>query len=257
MIKWLKRRSHWSFVLIAALIGGLVVGAFPGYKLYEYAWKNPRFCLNCHVHDYAVHGWSESIHGKKTTCHDCHQQRLRDYIRELGMMFYSSPQFPKDLHHTPYVKPELCSACHLSEGASAQPLTGPMSQEDLDLIPKVDLSFLHKVHLNKTTDLTLLNEHQQRIQPEGPEALKEVLDYGRTKAKERPIGCADCHGGPTNRGHNFSAVDLSCARCHPMARHSPVALQSGCRLCHFGDFMIPATAIEAMRKKQSNLPKED
>lgn len=254
MMKWLRSKSYLGFVLIPALGVGMVVGTIPGYRLYEYAWKNPNFCLNCHVHDYAVHGWSQSIHGQKTTCHDCHQQRLRDYLREMAMMIYNPPQFPKDLHHTPYVKPELCSACHLSDDSGTRQLTGPMSREELDLIPKVDLSFLHKVHLNKTTELKLLNDRQDQLQV--AEALKVELDYGRTKAEQRPIGCADCHGGPTNRGHNFSAVDLSCARCHVTARHSPVASQSGCRLCHFADFMIPAAAIEALRKNQSTLPKE-
>ncbi|HEX4925265.1 MAG TPA: NapC/NirT family cytochrome c, partial [Bdellovibrionales bacterium] len=68
-------------VVLPAMVLGALAGAFPGYKAYEYVWTDARFCTSCHVHDYATVGWAQSIHGEKTTCHDCHHQPLRAYFK--------------------------------------------------------------------------------------------------------------------------------------------------------------------------------
>lgn len=224
--------------LIPSLIVGFAIGSYPGYKAYEYVWKDAGFCISCHVHDYATVGWHKSIHGQTTTCHDCHHQPLHAYIHETIVMIRDRPKFPKDLHHTPYVKKDLCAACHLSHPEDTSSITGPMKDRDIAKIPKVDTSVLHRIHLAKTTDLTLLNlmeipDAQRTTNPEPITALP------REKGPTRPIVCADCHGGPTNRGHNFSAVDLSCVRCHEQAHATKVVKEFGCRTCHFHEFLAP------------------
>lgn len=229
----------WLGFLAPSLLLGVAVGLYPGYRLFHYTWYDAGFCTTCHVHDYATVGWANSIHGEKTTCHDCHHQRLRDYIKETVIMVTKRPKFPKDLHHTPYVNKELCSACHVSDAADRSTITGPMRYEDILEIPKVDLSHLHRVHLKKDTDLTLLNSHQLTDNERNLDELHPTVELSREKGEKRQITCADCHGGPTNRGHNFSAVDATCVRCHEAPHKSKVAQQYGCRSCHFQEFMIP------------------
>jgi hypothetical protein len=230
--------------LMPSLITGVAVGVYPGYKLYEHVWYDAKFCVTCHVHDYASVGWEQSVHGEKTTCHDCHHQRLRDYFREAAMMVVAPPTFPRDLHHTPYVDKNLCAACHVSNAADRSTITGPLKYEDIEKIPKVDLSHLHSVHLKKTTDLTLLNSHQHTDNERLLEGLRPNVELNRTKGPERDIGCADCHGGPANRGHNFAAVDAVCVRCHSDQHRSEVTKTFGCRNCHFQQFLIPVKKIE-------------
>ncbi|MGE3975469.1 MAG: NapC/NirT family cytochrome c, partial [Bdellovibrionales bacterium] len=70
---WMTLAPLFTF-LAPSILGGIAMGVYPGYKAYEYAWKNAQFCTSCHVHDYATVGWKDSIHGDKTTCHDCHHQ---------------------------------------------------------------------------------------------------------------------------------------------------------------------------------------
>lgn len=222
-----------------SVLFGMALGAYPGYRLYQYTWYDARFCTSCHVHDYATVGWANSIHGGTTTCHDCHHQRLRDYIRESYVMIKDRPTFPKDLHHTPYVKKELCAACHVSDAADRSTITGPLAFEDIQKIPKVDHSHLHSIHLKKDTDLSLLNSHALDENERNIENLHPTQGFNRTKGELRKITCADCHGGPANRGHNFSSVDTTCVRCHEAPHKSKVGTEYGCRSCHFQDFLIP------------------
>lgn len=238
----LWHRIKILFVFLApSLLLGAVVGLYPGYRFYRYAWFNPQFCTSCHVHDYATVSWSQSIHGEKTTCHDCHHQRLRDYVKEAYVMATHPPTFPKDLHHTPYVAKSLCSACHVANFADHSTITGPMASEDIEKIPKVDLSKLHKAHLSKETEFSLLNTHSFDENERDVNHLHPTLEINRTKAEKRLITCADCHGGPANRGHNFSAVDSTCIRCHEAPHKTKVGQTYGCRSCHFQEFLIPLT----------------
>lgn len=224
----LKKVKAIGIVLAPSMIIGAIVGAWPGYRLYEYAWKDAAFCTSCHVHDYASVGWQKSVHGDKTTCHDCHHQPLRAYIREAYVMATKQPKFPKDLHHTPMVPKNLCGACHLENPQDQSTLTGPMSLKDIAKIPKIDHSRLHEAHLRAETDL---------VEPSSLHPMQ--TDYIK-KGEKRPIGCADCHGGPTNRGHHFGAVDFACIRCHEQPyQHSERVKEVGCRSCHFSDFLAP------------------
>lgn len=237
----LKKIFPFLIILLPSILAGMLVGAYPGYKMYEYTWKDPNFCMVCHVHDYATVGWQKSIHGQKTTCHDCHHQPLRAYLKEMYVMITKRPKFPLDLHHTPYVKEELCAACHLALDSDHSTITGPMSYLEIQKIPKVDTSYLHKIHLEKRTKLTLLNAavipEDQRS--DTPVPFKELP---RVEGVERKIVCADCHGGPMNRGHSFSAVEIACVRCHEKKHSSNIVGAYGCRQCHFSDFLAPVSS---------------
>ena len=114
-----------------------------------------------------------------------------------------------------------------------------LNNEDVQKIPKVDLSYLHAAHLKKETDLALQNHSDLKPNERDPKNLYPTLTPDLTKGEKRSITCADCHGGPQNRGHNFSAVDSTCVRCHEKSHDTKVAKTFGCRSCHFQDFMIP------------------
>ncbi len=223
--------------LLPAIALGVIVGAVPGYMAYDYTWRDAQFCTSCHVHDYATEGWKNSVHGQKTTCHDCHHQPLRAYLRESWIMLTRHPKFPKDLDHTPYVKNHLCEACHRSEGMDQSTLTGPLSIDEIKKLPKIDQTWLHKKHLSKTTQLVLEN----KLEIPESERLEKPIPHktiNREKGPARPIACADCHGGSANRGHHFGAVDRACVRCHDTQHHPTTMNQFGCRSCHFQDFLI-------------------
>lgn len=234
----MPRLKALALALLPSLLIGAVAGIYPGYRVYDYVWKNADFCLSCHVHDYASVGWAKSIHGQSTTCHDCHHQPLRAYIKEAYVMVKERPKFPKDLHHTPYVPKNLCASCHLSGAVDRSTITGPMQSKDVEKIPKVDRSALHSLHLSKTTKLVLQN-HLELTEGERAENPIPLKNLSQEKGEERSITCADCHGGPANRGHNFSASDVSCIRCHEPKHTGKMVKEFGCRSCHFQDFIAP------------------
>ncbi|GAB4408999.1 MAG: hypothetical protein OHK0056_10590 [Bacteriovoracaceae bacterium] len=234
-LEWIKKNRSYLYSLLPALIIGVGIGAYPGYRTYEYTWKDANFCISCHVHDYASNSWSESAHGQATTCHDCHHQPLHQYIKEAYVYVVKGPKFPQDLHHTPNVPSNLCQSCHVSSHSKAT-ITGPMIDRDLSEIPKVDKLYLHAFHLKKKTKMKLLKNHAFSDEERKGHFVNPPPEEGQ---EERPISCSDCHGGPTNRSHHFSAVDLSCIRCHGDVHDTPMGREFGCKQCHFQEFLLP------------------
>lgn len=231
----MRRLRSLLFLLLPSMAAGILLGAYPGYKTYEFVWKDAAFCTSCHVHDYANIGWKQSSHGRLTTCHDCHHQPLHDYVREAFIMVTNPPKFPRDLKHTPNVPKDLCQACHLSTAEDRSTITGPLSPEDVDQLPKVDRLHLHRVHLAKKVKAPLPSHRSHGEVP------------------ERAITCVDCHGGVSNRAHNFSATDRSCIQCHEkIHQKGQIVKQVGCRSCHFQDFMVP---IAPKQNPASSSPK--
>jgi hypothetical protein len=240
---WLKQTAVPLLIAMAPAMGiGFLVGSVPGYKTYEYTWKNAQFCTACHVHDYASVGWSHSSHGQMTTCHDCHHQPLHQYPKELWVLIKDNPKFPKDLHHTPYIPRDLCESCHLSKGGDPSSITGPLSREQIKRLPKVDQLKLHAFHLKQKVRMPLPSElHVEDTKEFGKFLNTKILPEkpGQGSAPLRPITCMDCHGGPPNRAHQFTATDRSCVQCHQPLHHNSLIRQVGCRSCHFQEFMTP------------------
>lgn len=166
-MKLIRSLKSWILILGPSITLGMIVGLWPGYRTYEYVWKDDRFCLSCHVHDYATVSWKNSVHGKLTTCHDCHHQPLHQYFYEAYVMVTKRPKFPKDLHHTPYVPRDLCVACHVNH-ADQSTVTGPLSPKMVEKLPKVDHLWLHQVHLSKKVKLSLPSTF----------SIEEQKDYG-------------------------------------------------------------------------------
>ena len=247
---WNKARP-WVYALFPAACVGALIGAYPGYKTYEYTWKNAQFCTACHVHDYATVGWKRSAHGAMTTCHDCHHQPLHEYIRELYVLVKDHPKYPKDLHHTPYVPKDLCQACHVSHPEDQSTISGPLSLLAVAALPKVDHMKLHRFHLEQKVRMPLPSSLE----------IEKTAEFGsfnssrRGTAKERLITCMDCHGGPPNRAHNFTATDRSCVQCHVKMHENKMARQVGCRSCHFQEFMTPIPPTEKGPDLQSAVRK--
>lgn len=231
-----KHFKPFSLIFLPFFLIGLIVGAYPGYRTYEYVWKDPAFCVSCHVHDYASFAWQGSAHGRLTTCHDCHHQPLHAYMWEpIALMLYHT-KFPRDLKHTPHVPQDLCESCHVS-GHDSGTVTGPLSKADIAKIPKIDHFYLHRIHLEAKTDRPLVHELDAT---ESVQFVKNVMMDPNPKlpdGQKRKITCTDCHGGPTNRAHDFSATDLACVRCHSEQHKSRIAAQHGCRSCHFQEFL--------------------
>lgn len=238
LLALLARLRPFALMLMPSIVIGALIGAYPGYKTYEYVWKNADFCTSCHVHDYATVGWKNSVHGQLTTCHDCHHQPLHQYAYELYVLIKDRPKFPKDLHHTPYVPKDLCQACHNTHPEDTSTVTGPLSQENIKRIPKIDQMYLHKVHLSKKVRMPLPSTLHVGDESEFGRFIKNPPE-ANAHLPERAITCVDCHGGPPNRAHHFSAADRSCAQCHGGVHNQKMVQETGCRSCHFQQFMIP------------------
>ena len=232
----IKRGRQLLLLMLPTIPLGILLGSYPGYKTYEYVWKDERFCTACHVHDYASLGWEDSSHKEYTTCHDCHHQPLHKYIEEAYLYVTKDVQFPRDLKHTPHVPKELCKSCHVSTYHDKSTLTGPLEKKDLKDLPMVDRTRLHNVHLNAKVKLTLIGSY--KFSEDERVHLKFKMPTAEP-GPERQIECSDCHGGPANRAHTLDVVDVSCVRCHQNQHEDEFAKVYGCKTCHFQEFVMP------------------
>ncbi len=220
---------------------GLIIGSYPGYKVYEYMWKDEKFCMTCHQHDYASYSWRSSIHGRLTTCHDCHHQPLHQYAQEMFVLLTQADIYPRTMKHLPFVNRDLCESCHVTHPHDTSSISGPLEGKSLKDVPKIEKTRLHALHLGKKTKeplpkaFNLLKEDVEQFGKFGGKSQMEVHP-----GKERSLVCVDCHGGIPNRAHNFSATDASCINCHEKIAKHPTQLQKtfGCRNCHFIEFLV-------------------
>lgn len=233
------------------LIAGAVLGLVPAYQAYQYVWKDPRFCSSCHVHDYANTTWKKNVHGKFTTCQDCHHQPLMHYTVWSLNAVAQKPAFPKELKRLPNIPRDLCESCHTRHSSNAA-LTGPLSWSDLKDLPKVEDLFLHNVHMRMKTrnplpsqvDVEILSALQS-----DPKNLKAMPTLITRLSEPRPVSCMDCHGGAANRGHDVSVADRSCLYCHANTHQTNFVRQLGCKNCHYQDFLTPLEAVMPIEKK--------
>ena len=78
-------RAHPAHLVIVlcALGVGAIAGIPAGQGGFHYVWRDPHFCNDCHVHDYADEAYFRSVHADVTPCHDCHRVPIMHYPRNL------------------------------------------------------------------------------------------------------------------------------------------------------------------------------
>jgi hypothetical protein len=224
-----------TLVVFACLLAGALTGVPVASSAFNYTWRDPNFCDDCHVHDYANTAYHRSVHVGVTTCHDCHRVPLRHYPRNLYVTFLRRPQGPEDIH-TPDVESVFCGACHSEE--SDEVLSGPMTEALRQRVVKVDHSPLHRVHMD--SDTRFPGEYRGGHE----EALGDVREemghaLAREGAGEEGITCMDCHGsGGSELAHRFTASRENCIECHEGVDISEGRLSTlRCQECHFQAFI--------------------
>jgi cytochrome c nitrite reductase small subunit len=73
--RWLAAAPLWSWLLLAAVIGGIV-----GLSSYTFAYaegasyfsNDPAACVNCHIMREVYDGWNHGSHKAVAACNDCH-----------------------------------------------------------------------------------------------------------------------------------------------------------------------------------------
>ena len=233
MFGWLRERGAWLVVhpaalglVVASAFGGGAAGVPAANGLYDYMWRDPRFCGDCHVHDYANKAWSESVHARLTTCHDCHRVPLRHYPVNLWDAIFARPHTPEDIPIAE-VHVVLCEQCHAR--GNTEPLTGPMPESLRSQVPKIDASPLHRVHLDA--------DHREPTPYHGgkpggePPKRADVVD-------KQAIVCVDCHSGPHEQVHKFTATSERCETCHAgMHPKDESGRAMSCLDCHVRGFL--------------------
>lgn len=226
LLGWLRSTAVWLLghpislgTVFVGLLGGSLAGLPAGDALYTYMWRDPGFCDDCHVHDYANDAWAVSEHGQLTTCHDCHRVPIRHYPKNLYLALFNRPTVPEDIPR-PEVGVVICEQCHAAAGEREE-LTGPLPERLRGLVVKVDESPLHRLHL----------EAKSRV----PEA------YGGGKeGQHAPTGivCLDCHGGLDLDVHRFTANSDGCEACHEGIRPEDESGRTlSCLDCHEQGFL--------------------
>jgi len=240
-------------VLLLTAAFGSALGLPVGARLYDYQWRDARFCDDCHAHDYASEGWARSVHYGLTTCHDCHRVPISHYPKNLWKMIVAKPETMEDIHR-PHVATVVCEQCHSEHGAEEE-LSGPMPETLRRRVVKVGESPLHKMHLEARTrkpgryrgeagDDTRANGSAGHG-PRGREASGDdsAEDPHVPEADAGKVNCMDCHGSESNRGHRFESTQETCLACHEGQRPTHDRLSAvSCRDCHFAGFTVLAAA---------------
>ena len=246
LVTYLQGTRVWLFAhpaslgtVAGALVFGSLAGLPAGEKMYDYMWADPRFCDDCHVHDYANEAWANGVHGRLTTCHDCHRVPIRHYPKNLYLAVFDRPQTPEDIPR-PEVGVVICEQCHLESGA-VEPLTGPMPDDLRRLLVRVDDSPLHTLHLeSKTREPTVYQGGKPASSHgAGPQGVESPAGAGAEHGEgEAGIVCLDCHGGLHLDVHRFTATSTACETCHEGIRPAD---ESGrplsCLDCHATGFL--------------------
>ena len=222
-----------------SLLAGLGVGLVPEQHIYTYLWRDPAFCGDCHVHDYANEAYERSVHAGLTTCHDCHQVPIRHYPRNLWMMLVDRPQTPEDIPH-PEIATTTCTRCHSRE-ADQEPLTGPMPESLRARVVKIDDSPLHRAHLSSEARLPT-EAHGGTHDATARAAVRTLpaadLHNAPSSWDRGVITCTDCHGSTDHRAHRFTATRDDCVTCHTTTeQHGRGLASADCRACHLTGFL--------------------
>ena len=290
---YLRERPVRLVVVLLALIAGNVAGMPVGKEVFRYTWMDARFCDDCHTHDYANQAWARSVHGKLTTCHDCHRVPIRHYPLNLWVTVTNKPQTQDDIHR-PDVATVICEQCHSESGAS-DVLTGPLPTELREQVVKIDHSPLHKLHLESDTrepgnyrgggnnddakedavhglaggegHEAAAVEHGGEHEAAATERAAPAAEHGEEPGGDHggghgggahfsgPIGCMDCHGSANNRAHQFQANRENCLECHPDQKLAGKRLETlSCRECHFAGFLSRTEEEAAAAEIESKKP---
>lgn len=231
LLQWLRVNWGWLLthptslaIVVASAIAGGAAGEPVADQMYTYMWRDARFCDDCHVHDWANENWAHSVHGKLTTCHDCHRVPIRHYPLNLVVTLFDTPKTPEDIPKAE-VAMVVCEQCHSAQGEE-EPLTGPMPESVRQLVPKIDTSPLHRAHLDA-------KQRRPSTYHGGTEAPSEPNNPDEPGA----IGCLDCHGGEDMRVHRFVADSSDCESCHKGIRPKDESGQGlECLDCHARGF---------------------
>jgi len=227
-------------LVVTGLLGGVISGLPVGDAMFTYMWRNPSFCDDCHVHDFANEACFRSVHGGVTTCHDCHKVPVRHYPRNLWVTVFDTHETRSDIP-TPHLPLVVCGQCHLST-QEEEPLTGPLTDEDRKHVVKIDDAPLHRAHLD-AKQRKPSGYHGGTDQP--PRA-------NRSGAEDEPdptagaITCLDCHGSDEGEAHQFTATRNDCVSCHGELELPKGHLTTvDCTQCHLEGFLAPERTASA------------
>jgi len=250
--RFLVERPERMALFGGSILAGLVLGAPVGDAAYDYMWRDPFFCNDCHVHDYADDAWARSVHAYVTTCHDCHRVPVMHYPVMTAGTIFNPPETPEDVKKA-HVPSQICEGCHLS--TSTEEMTGPMVGEMRARVVKIDDSRLHRLHIDsKTRDpgTYLGADHGTGGEHGGDGAApagEEHADGGEHgHGDERIIQCLDCHGSGGNlEAHRYTAARTNCLQCHGGIDVAVGRLtELRCAECHYTGFVgVPGTELAA------------
>jgi hypothetical protein len=174
------------FLLVASL--AFMVVSFQMYLFINY---DPRFCLiGCHPATETMQEpyylWEESVHGKYTTCHDCHHASVTD---NMLLVFKTLLHRPIEIEKHAHISDEKCLECHA---------TGVFREKEFN--PLISPSV---VRLNSS------------IVPQ--RSASSIAGHGVHVTREK-IHCIECHARAV---HRFLPEEEICDKCHYDPRLGP------------------------------------
>jgi len=235
--RFLREEPARLGVIGIAFGAGILAGLPPAQAAFNYTWRDPDFCDDCHVHDYANEAYWRSAHAHVAVCHDCHKVPVMHYPIELYGLIFHEYNGPEDFR-APKIQAVDCYMCHLTNPDHVD-LTGPMTDDLLDKVVKIDGSPLHVAHMNAESRWPTPQAGGPK-DPQGDPVPLERTEHDlrfHNEAQPTVISCQDCHGAEDNRAHRFEARRDNCLSCHTEIEQAEGRLAAvECYECHYKGF---------------------
>jgi nitrate/TMAO reductase-like tetraheme cytochrome c subunit len=109
MDQWLAIGRRWRIALVSVVVLGFVGASAAGYRQWHYMQHDNRFCTTCHLMQDPYERFTRSAHAK-LECHNCHQGKMSEQMRQLYATVVERPSAVKDHADVPN---EVCGSCHV------------------------------------------------------------------------------------------------------------------------------------------------
>jgi len=226
-----KPLISWG-ILAGILLFATAVAGGVGYKFFDYAQHDPKFCTTCHpIMDEAYATWEDNEHFEAATCHGCHHLTPGNAFTFGMYTLIGMPSEVPEREESKVIVPDKhCMNCHWIEerqhgDAASEWLSFAFPHPDPpEEVNKVSYSRFHAIHYSGSTAC---------ITCHGKKRLHD--------SETEPHECLDCHENLEDKQHAALGVELACLNCHTDRTADLNPDRAKCLACH-GENNIAATA---------------
>lgn len=237
IIEFITRFIENSKPLVIVLIIAVVIMGFAnGYKYYNFAQNNPKFCELCHLMKESYISWQKSSHND-IVCQTCHSMSLISQNRLLLSYVFTGGKSAFSREHGRERPWQSCNICHI-ESVKQGAVTMRKSYGHARHV------FMEKIECDKCHSAEMHN-----FLPDEKNCLTCHEDKGVHGLGMESFACLTCHVyGETTA----MPTKERCITCHKNIPEKAPMSTVDCRSCHKPHGKIRPTAVDCLSNCHTN-----